>query len=477
MLLEESPQLLVDDTLDDALHLGRNQLVLRLIRELRVRVFHRDDGGQALADVVAAKSVLQVLEQALRLRVGVHGARQRGTEPGEVGSPILVLDVVREAVDRVLVGIVPLHRDIDLRPLDLAQHADGLVVHRRLGDVQIGDEFHDPAVEVELVRLVGALVAQGDRQTVVQVGELPQPLRKNLETELGALEDLGIRFEGHLGAGLLRHTDGLQRRHGIALAILLVPGLALALDLQLEQLGQRVHHRNADAMQTARNLVVRVVELSARVEDGHDDLGRRALLDWMFADGHAAAVVLDAHRPVEMDGHVDAVAVPGQGLVDSVVDDLVDHVVQPGAIIGVTDVHAGSLANRLEALQDLDALFVVRTFARRSGSRGNVAGSQVHILGGFPFACRTDRDRGCGNAERTNTVKAIRVAPSGVVCPFVGDRLDFGKTKGFSISSIHGRATVKEKPGPAVSRPAATRKSARPGRGGTTAGSATETTV
>ena len=54
---------------------------------------------------------------------------------------------------------------------------------------------------------------------------------------------------------------------------------------------------------------------------------------------------------------------PGQRLVDRVVDDLVDHVVQPGAVIGVADVHAGALAHRLEALEDLDALFVVRASA------------------------------------------------------------------------------------------------------------------
>ena len=41
-------------------------------------------------------------------------------------------------------------------------------------------------------------------------------------------------------------------------------------------------------------------------------------------------------------------------LVDRVVDDLVDHVMQAGAVIGVADVHAGALAHRIEALEDLD---------------------------------------------------------------------------------------------------------------------------
>ena len=60
-----------------------------------------------------------------------------------------------------------------------------------------------------------------------------------------------------------------------------------------------------------------------------------------------------------MDDDVDAIAEAGERLVDGVVDDLVHHVVQAGAVIGVADVHAGALAHRLQALEDLDALLVV----------------------------------------------------------------------------------------------------------------------
>ena len=46
----------------------------------------------------------------------------------------------------------------------------------------------------------------------------------------------------------------------------------------------------------------------------------------------------------------DFLAVAGERLVDGVVDDLEHHVVQAGAVIGVADVHAGALADGLEAL-------------------------------------------------------------------------------------------------------------------------------
>src|SRR5207248_1603556 len=85
-------------------------------------------------------------------------------------------------------------------------------------------------------------------------------------------------------------------------------------------------------------------------QDGHDDLGGRSLLGRVLAHRDAAPVVLDGHGTIEVDLHVDAVAVTGQRLVDRVVHHLVHHVVQTGAVVGVPDVHAGALANSLPRL-------------------------------------------------------------------------------------------------------------------------------
>jgi hypothetical protein len=46
----------------------------------------------------------------------------------------------------------------------------------------------------------------------------------------------------------------------------------------------------------------------------------------------------------------------GQRLVDAVVDDLVDHVVQARAVVGVADIHAGPLAHGLQPLENLDGI-------------------------------------------------------------------------------------------------------------------------
>ncbi len=56
----------------------------------------------------------------------------------------------------------------------------------------------------------------------------------------------------------------------------------------------------------------------------------------------------------------------GQRLVDGVVDDLVDHVVQARAVVGVADIHARPLANGIQALQNLDGIGAV--FGRHAGT-------------------------------------------------------------------------------------------------------------
>src|ERR1700687_2015098 len=92
------------------------------------------------------------------------------------------------------------------------------------------------------------------------------------------------------------------------------------------------------------------------MEVRHDDLERLARVFLVHPDRDAAAVVLDGDRVVGVDRDRDLVAVTDLRFVDRVVDELEDHVVEAGEIIGVAEVHARPLANGLEALQELDRI-------------------------------------------------------------------------------------------------------------------------
>jgi hypothetical protein len=90
------------------------------------------------------------------------------------------------------------------------------------------------------------------------------------------------------------------------------------------------------------------------VELGHDDLGSRDALALVDVGRDAAAVVRHRDRAVGVQRDGDLGGMAGKRLVDGVVDDLVDHVVQARAVVGVADVHAGPLAHGVEALEDPD---------------------------------------------------------------------------------------------------------------------------
>jgi hypothetical protein len=107
-------------------------------------------------------------------------------------------------------------------------------------------------------------------------------------------------------------------------------------------------------VQAPGDLVGVVVELTAGVEHGHDDLGGGSAL--VFVDVHrdTAAIVHDTHRLIFVDDHVDFAAVPGEGFVDGVVDGLEHHVVQSGPVVGVSYVHSRPLSYRVQALENLD---------------------------------------------------------------------------------------------------------------------------
>ena len=131
---------------DEALHARVAELGLRLALELRVGELGRDDGREALAHVLAGEVLVLLLEQALLARVAVERARQRGAEARQVRAALVRVDVVGEREDGLLVGAVPLHRDLDRALVGLALEEDDLLLDRLLALVEVADEVLDAAL-------------------------------------------------------------------------------------------------------------------------------------------------------------------------------------------------------------------------------------------------------------------------------------------------------------------------------------------
>ena len=342
---------------------------------------------------------------------GVDQAGQGGAEALLVGAALVGVDGVGEGVHRLGERGVPLHRDLEAHVvLDAVgrlglEGDDGRVGHL-LAPVEVLDVVDEAAVVLEdplqaaalaladrvaagLVDLVGdrlvldrledalggrALVADDDLEALVEEGVLADPAGDRLQGVRRGLEDLLGRVVGDGRAGALaglHRADLLEVPVGHADGEALAPLVPAVADVDDEVAGERVDDRDADAVQTAGDLVAAAAELATGVQHRQRHRDRGHLLAGRGVGRDAPAVVLDPDAAVGLQGQHDPVAVAGQRLVDRVVDDLPDQVVE-AALAGRADVHARPLAHRLEALEDLDRGGVVRAVGlavRRAGHR------------------------------------------------------------------------------------------------------------
>ena len=358
VFLQVGGELFVHQGLHVPLDLGVPQLGLGLPLELGLGNLHRDHRGQPLPQVLAGDGHLDVLQQVVGVGVGVHGPGQRRLEADQVGPPLMGVDVVGKGEDLLVIAVVVLHGYFRLHPPLLPFEVDRFRVDGGLVLVEILHEGDDPPFVEELMDLLGPFVGDLDPHPGVQEGHFPQPLGEDVEGKLGGLEDLAVGEEGDLRPPLLGLADHCQRTLRHPAAVRLAEDLAIPANLQLQPLGQGVHYRHADAVETARHLVGGVVEFSAGVEDGEHHFGRRYPFGRMDVGRDAAAVVDHRDRAVHVDADRDVVAVTCQRLVDGVVHDLVDQVVEPlGG--GGADVHGRPLPYRRKSLQHLDLVGAV----------------------------------------------------------------------------------------------------------------------
>ena len=104
---------LVGGLLHEGAHRHVAELGLGLALELRVAQLHRDDGGDALADVFAEQVLFLFLEQVLGACVLVDHAGERGLEALDVHATLDGGDAVGVAVDALVVAGVPLDGDVE----------------------------------------------------------------------------------------------------------------------------------------------------------------------------------------------------------------------------------------------------------------------------------------------------------------------------------------------------------------------------
>ena len=394
---EELLELRSDHLLHGGAHLRGAEDLLGLALELRLGQPHRHHGGQALEDVVLDDVVVVDLEHLGGLHGVVEGLQQPLLEAADVGAALGGGDHVDERAQLGLVAGPPPHRDVDVElALDLLRGHVTLLVEDRHGlgegvlalqPPDVGDrlvvgqevgELGDAALVAELLlaHLRPAQVADDQLETGHDERGLLGAAEQPLELERGVLgEDLPVRPEADAGAGpglgdpaaLARQTRlGGERRLGTLAvedtrrAVLERDALLRRrpLDVDVHPRRERVDHGQPDAVQSAGRDVRAAAELAAGVQLGGDHLDARQAGARLLVGGDAATVVVDLDRVVGVQGHLDVPRGAGQCLVHAVVDDL-PQAVHEAAGVGGADVHAGPLADRLEALENQEVCGVV----------------------------------------------------------------------------------------------------------------------
>src|SRR5262249_9184456 len=135
-------------------------------------------------------------------------------------------------------------------------------------------------------------------------------------------------LEGDRRARLARRrgAEVLQLAGGVAALELHLEDAAVAAHLGLAPFRERVHGLRAHAVQPDRYAVRRAIELPTVACDRKRFFERGLSGVLLDADGNAAAVVGNGYRTIGVNDHADVFAEPREGLIDRVVDDLVDEV-------------------------------------------------------------------------------------------------------------------------------------------------------
>ncbi len=102
-------------------------------------------------------------------------------------------------------------------------------------------------------------------------------------------------------------------------------------------------------MEAARHLVRIIVELTASVQNGHDDFCGRDALFVLFCR-YTSTIVTNTHGLIGVNNDVDLAAVPSQRFVDRVINDLEHHMMKARTVIGIPDIHTWTLSDSIQAL-------------------------------------------------------------------------------------------------------------------------------
>ncbi len=288
--------------------------------------------------------------------------------------------------ERLLIeSLVPLQHAIDEnelllvinRHLTAACQCDGLRVDLVLVRAHLAHELlHAFLIEKDLLTLrLVALVGECDLDAGIEEGEFAQAHQQTVKViGRGDGEDRGVREKGNLRAGglrIIKITENGQRLRRFATLKADGVDLAIAEDLALEPIGQRIGTLGTDAMQTAGELIRAVAKLAAGMQAGKHQFHRRYASLGMHLNRNATTIILNGDGAVRVDGDPDVFTVACEMLIDGVVHHF-KHAVVQAALIGIADVHSRPQPDGFEAFEFLNLIGTVGLVFGHTGIESSI---------------------------------------------------------------------------------------------------------
>ena len=147
-------------------------------------------------------------------------------------TAVFLWNVVGIAVHVFLVGIIPLHRQLNTDRALLGSKINHGRVNGRLGTVQMTYKFPNSALSHEFFTLVVTLINELDPNPGIKEGQLPQALGQDVVDKFDMGENLGTGFESNRGTSLVRTSHFCQGCQGISHVVFLLISFLVAMDCQ-----------------------------------------------------------------------------------------------------------------------------------------------------------------------------------------------------------------------------------------------------
>ncbi len=275
-------------------------------------------------------------------------------------TTIALWNVVGVAVNVFLEAVVPLHGHFDADAVFAISIEMENLIHRGFAFVKVLNERPQTAFKVKQVFFIShTLIFQEDAHTRVQKRQFTQTLGQVVVAEDGCSERFFGRQEAHSGALAIGYTNFFQWVVRYTVGVFLFKYFAVAANGQLQLLRQRVYYGYAHTVQTTGNLIRVVVELTARVQYGQNNLSGGYTLFRVQFSWNTTTVIRYRYRVIFMDDHIHLITVAGQCFVDGVIHDLEHHMMQTRTVIGIANVHAWAFAYGIQPLQDFNTRRIV----------------------------------------------------------------------------------------------------------------------